>query len=129
MNKIPLMLMICLIVSGCSKVSHLDQLLTLKDLADEQEQMGKQIQAQDQKFEMMLDEMKAGTLNQYANKSKISRAFGGPIYMKTVQQDDHWRDVWLYRYAGKFFGSEKIYLYFDADDNLVGSEYFGGSNG
>jgi len=117
------------ILSGCAKISHLDQLLTLKGLADEQVQMGKQIDEQDQKFEMMLSEMKEGTIDQYLNKRKIVREFGEPIYIKIVKRDDQQMEIWLYRYATKFFGSEKIYLTFDSDDNLVKSEYMERSNG
>jgi len=118
-----------MVLSGCAKISHLDQLLTLKGLADEQDQMGKQINEQNQKFEMMLSEMKAGTLDQYLNKKKIVGIFGDPIYVKTVKSDDRQMEVWLYRYAVKFFGSEKIYLYFDSDGKLVKSEYFEGTHG
>jgi len=129
LSKICIIFLTAIILSGCAKVAHLDQLLTLKGLADEQDQMGKYIDAQDEKFELMLDEMKAGTLDQYLNKRKIVRTFGDPIYVKTVERDEQQLEVWLYRYAGKFFGSEKIYLYFDSDENLVDSEYFEESNG
>ena len=129
MSKICIMFLLAMVICGCAKVSHLDQLLTLKGLADEQDLMGEYIDAQDEEFELMLDEMKAGTLDQYLNKRKIVRAFGDPIFVKTIERNEQQLEVWLYRYAAEFFGSEKIYLYFDSDENLVDSEYFEGSNG
>ena len=119
----------CLLLIGCAKVSHLDQLLTLKDLADEQVQLGQYVQEQDQNFELMLEEVKAGTLSRHSNKRNIQRAFGDPVYARNVTEDDQELESWLYRYATQYFGVEKVYLYFDLDGNLVKSEYVGGANG
>jgi len=110
-------------------VKHLDQLLTLKGLADEQAEMNQLIEEQDQKFELMLKEIQAGTLDQYLNKRKVLRAFGDPIYVKDVQKNNQELESWMYRYSTEFFNSKKIYLYFDSDDNLVESEYKGRKNG
>jgi len=116
-------------LSGCAKVRHMDQLLTLKGLAEEQVSMGRHVEEQDQKFELMLKEAKVGTLDQYSNKRKISRTFGRPIYVRNVTQDNQELESWLYRYATEFFGAEKIYLYFDLEGNLVKSEYVEEKNG
>jgi len=86
LKKIIILFFGLIVLGGCAKVSHLDQLLTLKGLADEQVEMGKEIEEQDRKFELMLEEMKAGTLDEYANKRKIERTFGGPIYVKKCEQ-------------------------------------------
>lgn len=118
-----------MVLSGCAKIKHLDQLLTLKSLADEQTRMGEYVKEQDQKFDLMLEEMKAGTLDQYLTKRKIVRTFGDPIYARNVHKDDVELEVLLYRYAAEFFGTEKIYLYFDSDENLVKSEYVEAKNG
>ena len=119
----------CLLLCGCSKVRHLDQLLTLKDLANEQTQLGQYVEGQDRNFELMLEEVKAGTLELYSNKRKIQRAFGDPVYARNVVEDDQELESWLYRYATQYFGAEKVYLYFDLDGNLVKSEYIEGTNG
>lgn len=119
----------CLLLSGCSKVSHLDQLLTLKDLADEQEELNKYIDQQDKNFDRMLEEVKAGTLDQYSNKQKILRTFGEPVFARDVIEEGHGLESWLYRYTTQYFGTEKVYLYFDSEGNLVKSEYVGGKDG
>jgi len=129
LKKISVLFLTLLVLSGCAKVQHLDQLLTLKGLADEQDRMGQYVEEQNQKFELMIDEIEAGTLDQYLNKGKILRAFGDPIHVKHVNKNDQELESWLYRYSTQFFDSEKIYLYFDPDDNLVGSEYIGKRDG
>jgi len=127
--KVFFIFLTAMMIIGCSQVSHMDQLLTLKNLADEQTRMGQFVEAQDAKFEQMLSEEKAGTLDHYANKRKILRMFGDPIYVQSVKRDDRDLEVWLYRYAAEFFNSEKIYLYFDSDENLVESEYVEAKHG
>jgi len=128
-KKFILIFLAAAIVSGCTKVKHIDQLLTLKALADEQTRMGKYVDERDKQFEQMLAEMEAGTLDQHANKRKIVRIFGDPIYVRNAEENGKSLEVWLYRYATEFFDSEKIYLYFDSDDNLVKSEYMEVPNG
>ena len=129
MRKIIILFAGLVFFSGCAKVQHLDQLLTLKDLADEQTQLNQYVKEQNQKFELMVDEIKADTLDQYADKNEIIKTFGKPVYVNNVTEEDQELEAWLYRYATEFFGVEKIYLYFDHDGNLVKSEYIEEQNG
>ena len=129
MRRIHILFLTLIVLSGCAKATHLDQLLTLKSLADEQDKMGRYVEKQDQKFELMIKEFQAGTLDQYLNKKKIVRTFGNPIHVKHVNKNDQQLESWLYRYSTQFFDSEKIYLYFDLDNNLVESEYIGKKDG
>ncbi len=119
----------CLLLSGCSQVGHLDQLLTLKDLADEQEKLNTYIEQQDKNFDLILKEVEAGTLDQYPNKKKILRAFGEPVFARDAIEEGQELESWLYRYATQYFGGPKVYLYFDAEGNLVKSEYVEGKDG
>ena len=119
----------CLLLSGCAKVRHLDQLLTLKDLANEQTLLNAYVEEQDKNFKLMLEEAESGTLDEYSNKRKVQRTFGDPVYARDVKEDGQELESWLYRYATEYFGGEKIYLYFDLDGNLVKSEYVEGTNG
>ena len=129
MRKIIIMFLGCVLASGCSKVSHLDQLLTLKDLAEEQEAANQYIEKQDRNFDLMLKEAKAGTLDQYSNKREIRQAFGDPVFARDFVEGDEVGEFWLYRYVTQYFGAEKIYLYFDNDGNLFKSEYKEEENG
>lgn len=117
-----------MLLSGCAKIQHMDQLLTLKSLADEQTQLNKYTEGQDKKFELLLVEVKAGTLKRYPTKKQILRAFGDPVYARGVLKDGRALESALYRHSTNFFGAEKIYLYFDADGNLVQSEHVEGQD-
>jgi len=107
----------------------MDQLLTLKNLADEQGQLNDYIKEQDQKFERLVDEIRMGQLDHYADKSEIVKVFGDPIYVRTVVKNGQELESWLYRYSTEFFGAEKVYLYFDRSGELVISEYLEGHDG
>ena len=129
LKKISILFIVLFVCAGCARVKRIDQLLTLKDLADEQAVMSQYIEEQDQKFELMLNEARTGTLDQYLNKQRILTAFGDPVFVKHVKEDDQELESWLYRYSTEFFDSEKIYLYFDADNNLVKSKHRGKKDG
>ena len=118
-----------LALCGCAKVSHLDQLLTLKGVADEQTQIGKFVDEQDRKFDTMVAEAKAGTLDQYGSKQKIVRTFGEPVHVQNVMENNRELEACLYRYSTEFFDTDKVYIYFDADGSLVRSEYWENKDG
>ena len=103
-------------MGGCAKVAHMQELLTLKALSDNQTQQAKYIEQQDKKFEKLLETLKAGQLQKYSNQKAILSAFGEPIFKETTKDSSQ---KWLYRYAAELFGSEKVYLYFDADGQLI----------
>ena len=111
------------VLAGCAKVQNLDELLTLKAVADEQTRLAQYVDEQDRKFDLMVAEAKAGTLDSYSNQRKIQRTFGDPVYVAQDNREGQDVETWLYRYATKYFDADKIYLYFDEDGNLISSEY------
>ncbi len=129
MKKIAIVFLGCALICGCSKVSRLDQLLTLKGLAEEQESVNQQVEVQNKYFDLMLKEMEDGTLDEYSNKEEILSFFSDPVFARFVSEGEEELEVWLYRYATQYFGVEKVYLYFDAEGDLVRLEYVEGKNG
>lgn len=129
MRKIIMIVLGCAAISGCAKVSHMDQLLTLKGMADEQAGLNRYVEEQNANFDRLLAEVKAGTLEQYGNKREIRRIFGEPIFARSDAESEQKTETWLYRYATQYFGADKVYLYFDSDGVLVRTEYIGGKNG
>ena len=123
LRKVVIMLLGCVLAGGCAKVSHLDQLLMLKGLSDEQAAVNQYVQTQDRNFDLMLKAVRDGTLEQYSTARKMRQAFGEPVFARKVTQEDQEMESWLYRYATQYFGAEKVYLYFDLKGNLVKSEY------
>ena len=109
--------------AGCAKLQHLDQLLTLKAVSDEQTQMGKEIERQDARFDNLVAAVQEGSISKYKDQKSVTGQFGPPIFTETVQEDGRPLEVWVYRYAARFFDSPKVYLYWDQAGQLVRWEY------
>ena len=112
-----------ILLVGCVKLEHLDELLTLKDLSQEGDAQDRYAQEQDHKFELLVEAIKSKTLKAHSHKNKIIKIFGEPIFAEKMIQDGQETQKWLYRYMKKFFDSEKVYLYFDHEEKLIHWEY------
>lgn len=111
------------ISSGCAKLSHISELLVLKDYSDSADAQEKYLKSQDHKFDLMLAAVKDGSINQYKEPRDIRKAFGDPVYIREVEKDGVAVQEWLYRYSVKYFNSEKVYLYFSQDGKFLKWEY------
>ncbi len=116
-----------LIVSGCAKLEHLDKLLVLKDMSDEQARMQKYIEEQDKKFEKLLKAVKDRTLVKNVRDQSIVRMYGEPLGKREVEKNNQKLERWNYRYQMTYFESEKVYLYFNEEKRLVGWEHVAGN--
>ncbi len=112
-----------LFLCGCAKLQHMDQLLTLKGVADEQKKQQKYVENQDKKFEQLREAVKTDKIKKFSNQKQIVSKFGQPIYTKSIEKDGQTLELWIYRYSVQYFNSDKILLYFDPDDKLVNSVY------
>ena len=111
-----------LIFTGCAKLQHLDQLLVLKDMSDEQTRLQKYIEQQDKKFEKLLKAVEGRTLAKNVRDQSIVRMYGEPLGKREIEKDGQKLERWNYRYQMKYFESEKVYLYFNEEKRLVGWE-------
>ena len=118
-----------LTLAGCAKLSHLDQLLTLKDLSDEQDRLAVFVEEQDKRFEKLLAAYADKTIEQYQDQKSILKAFGEPVWRRSIQNDQQPLEQWLYRYSTQFFDSPKVYFYFDEKGKVVKWEYVQGNKG
>ncbi len=118
-----------LFFAGCAKLQHLDQLLILKGVSDEQTQMGKEIKYQDAKFERLVAAVEEGSISKYKSQESVTGQFGPPIFTERVEEAGQPLEVWVYRYAAEFFDSPKVYLYWDQAGNLIRWNYQGGQDG
>ncbi|MBI5024528.1 MAG: hypothetical protein HZC18_05940 [Candidatus Omnitrophica bacterium] len=112
-----------LVLAGCAKLAHLDQLLTLKAVSDEQAQMGKEIERQDARFESLVTAVEEGSITKYKSQESVTGQFGPPIFTERLEENGRPLDVWVYRYAARFFDSPKVYLYWDQAGNLIRWEF------
>lgn len=126
MRKVFFFICALLVSTGCAKIQHLPQLLTLKDLQDDGILLQKDIDAYNKKFQALIEAYKAGQLAQYPDQKSIRKNFGAPIQKKEVLLKDMVVDRWLYHRAVKYYGKEKIYLFFTKDGKLMSWEYVPG---
>lgn len=119
-----LLVVICLLIgSGCAKLAHLNELLTLKAVSDEQARNDKIVKAYDAKFFQLIEAQKNNQLVSETKKS-ILKKFIKPIQIENVQLNGQSVERWIYRQYVKYLHSAQVYLYFDADAKLIKSEYF-----
>ncbi len=114
-----------IIFSGCAKLAHLEQLLTLKAVSDNRDYQAQYVEEQNKKFEALLAAVKNNSLlENYPHKKMIVKNFGEPVFSREVEHKGQSLELWLYRYATQYFGSEKVYLYFDETGKLLDFGHF-----
>ena len=112
------------LLTGCAKLAHLQELLTLKDYSDDHDQQEVYIKNHDASFERLLVAVKNNSFNQFPDQKSFLKTIGKPILIKKVVLNGESMERWLYRYTRKSFDSPKVYLYFDQFQKLRQWEYF-----
>lgn len=118
MERILIILCVAVIFSGCAKLQHLDQLLTLKSVADEQGRMDKFVTDYDGRVEQLFREIKQGNIKKY-NKTSILKSFHEAIEEKTLERDGKKVEIWMYRYSVKYFDSPRAEITFDDKGEII----------
>lgn len=118
-KKIFLLFLFVVFLSGCSVLRHKDQLLTLKRLGDDQAQQEKFLLLQEKKFKLLLSDIDKDRLRKGTTRKKVLSRYGEPIAFKEIKDDPLLSEHMVYRHPEEFFGSEKVYLFFDKDSNLA----------
>ena len=128
MNRVFISFLGIVFLSGCAKLTHLDELLRLKSLSDNQTQQRKYVKEQNKKFEALLDAVKNNRIPEYPDKKSFLKAFGEPIFTKKVRRDDKTLEQWLYRNAQKLSGSERVYVYFSETGDFIDFKHIAPEN-
>jgi hypothetical protein len=114
-----LVYLLIVILSGCATLTHLDDLLTLKQVADSQADAERYLNAQKAGFRKLKHDIEAGILRAGLTKSKIVQTYSEPILAETPQASSGAKEKLLYREPTKYFHSERIYLYLDDGHKLL----------
>lgn len=117
-----LSLCVCLL-AGCESVAKVDELLRLRAYSNEKDRLALFVQKQNAGFERLLSAAKSNSLSKYPTRKSIWSNFGPPVFNTLVVLDGETYEVWVYRYSTKFFGSDKVYLYFDRQSSLRAYDY------
>ena len=112
-----------LFFSGCSVVTHAQQLLTLQAYSDNKKVQEAYVHTQDKKFDALVAAIHDGSIGKYKTQQEFVKAFGDPVIILDVEKDGVSCQQWLYRYAVKFQNAEKAYLYFDKAGLIQKYEY------
>ncbi len=115
-------ILIPVVCTGCAKLGNLDKLLTLKDLADHQEATDAHVEEREQIFRQMITDVEGGQVQPGTVKQEILSRYGDPIFVEYTQYQDQVAELWMYRMPVKFTGSDQVYLYFDAMDQVIAYE-------
>ena len=110
------------VFSGCSAISNMDKLLTLKSLGDDQQQMQNYVDKQNKLFQKLLADSKEDRLTYGMSQRKFLRIYGEPVISWKSKRGPA-EDVFLYRHPMKYFNSDKVYIYFDSSQQLISYDY------
>ena len=114
---------VCLVLPGCAKLAHLDQLLTIQSYSDNNAEKERFVKEADQHFEALVHEVKAGRLSRTMRQEAIRNTYGPPVYEQLTVGGGPVRTLWMYRPQFDYTGAEKVYLYFDEQGTLLKWEY------
>jgi len=114
---------IAIFMCGCISSEDMQGLMTLKSVANSQAQQEKFVKAQEARFQKLLRYVENNKLNTGQSKRWVLAAFGQPHLLKELKDDPPKVEYIMYRHPDEFFGSERVYLYFDNDDTLVDWRY------
>jgi hypothetical protein len=98
---------------GCSPNMQL-----LLKVNEEDNALKKEIITAHKRFDLLLKDIKHAKLKLGISKKEVFSRYGQPV-LESVSDDQEMLVRLLYRYPTKFFGSTKVYLYFDANEKLV----------
>ncbi|MDD4183235.1 MAG: hypothetical protein PHT53_05380 [Candidatus Omnitrophica bacterium] len=119
-------ILVCLIfvlLCGCAKLAHLDELLTLKSVSDNQRQIQIYLDKQEKGFNKLKEDIKNNRLKQGQFKRSIIDRYSEPVLTEEPAPENVGvKEILLYRHPTNYFKSERIYLYFDESGRLLSWE-------
>ena len=107
-------------LTSCAVVGHLDEALALKGLSDERDAQARDVEAQDRKFDELLERVLAGDdLKTFHRKADFISHFGAPVLEdKTILEDGEEGRRLLYRRSVQYFNGTRVLVFFDASGEL-----------
>lgn len=118
-----------LMLCGCAKLAHLDELLTLKNVSDNQRQIQIYLEKQEKGFTRLKDDIKNDRLTLGQFKRSIIDKYSEPVLIEKPEPESVGiKEILLYRHPTNYFKSDRIYLYFDENCRLASWELKPGDN-
>ncbi len=105
--------------NGCVYLTHSQELLFLKGLADNQAEMEAYAKRQEQGFARLSQDLRAGRLQKGMTKGEAVAVYGEPIMCKEQRDGEEIKETCLYREPRQPFATEWVHLDYDAGNRLV----------
>jgi len=121
--KFRFLLISCLVlfaIQGCLFLP--ESLKTLKSVGDSQDEIETYLARQAKLFNKLLASLKDEDLEPGISKKRFIQIYGEPVLTGEVTEPLGGVKL-LYRHPTKYFESDRVYLYFDQEENLVRWEY------
>lgn len=110
---------VILLMCGCATITHMDELLALKRVSDNQIQIEIYLKKQEQGFSKLYEDIKNDTLKKGMLERAIIYKYSEPILVKKPEEQSDIKEILLYRHPTEYFSSDRIYLYIDKSGKLA----------
>ncbi|NQT28469.1 MAG: hypothetical protein HQ570_02610 [Candidatus Omnitrophica bacterium] len=121
--RLQFLIISCLIlftISGCLFLP--ESVKTLKSVGDSQKEISAYLAKQLEFFNQLLVDLNNQLIKPGTPKKIFIGTYGEPILSKRVSEPSGGSRL-LYRQPTEYFKSDRVYLYFDQEENLVRWEY------
>jgi hypothetical protein len=120
------MLLITVILSGCTQVKQLqniDPLLTLKGYSDEKEDQEKWIAQEAKRFENIVAAVKDKSVEHFSTQESFRQQFGEPVLIEHIPDGTASIERWLYRHPIQKLATDRVYIFFDSNGRFLRYEH------
>lgn len=108
-----------ILLSGCVYFTHLDEVMFLKSLDNNQKEMQAELDREEELYTQLKTDIDNGRLHKLMKKRKIFHLYGEPILCKLAEGQVGIKETCIYRDpAAKGLFAQMILLNFDAQDRL-----------
>lgn len=110
--------------SGCALKEYRDQISLLRQLSASQADIGQYLQKQEALFRQLVLDLETERLVAGVSKQEVITRYGEPVLARRyITEDKNIAFKLLYRAPNEYFHTTRVYLYFDAQDELFRWEY------
>lgn len=103
---------------GCVYLSHFDETMRMKDLADNQQEMQAQLDRERDSFNKLKADIEKGSLKKLTRRRSVLYRYGEPASCRQSKAQSEIKETCFYRKPGGGLLSEIIELNFNAKDRL-----------
>ena len=121
MRRVVFVFLIAFSLSGCFRKDRAQAIATLEALAEERAAQEEIIESERARFSLLIKAVEDGTIKKGLSEEEIHRLYGKPQIIKHPDAADIDK-ILVFAEPLNYFGTEKVYLYFDQDEKLVSWE-------